>query len=99
MIKAIINGIFNMVIGLVSILLSPIDALIATVLPDLSGALSAVGALFNLIGNSLSWVVSLSGLNQATLLLIIAYYTFKLTVPLMLWMTKLALKWYNTIKP
>ncbi|WP_159740457.1 hypothetical protein [Erysipelothrix aquatica] len=99
MIKAIINGIFSMVIGLVSILLSPIDAMIATVLPDLSNAMTAVGNLFTLIGNGVGWVISMIGLNDTVLALIVAYYTFKLTVPLGLWMTKLAVKWYNAIKP
>lgn len=99
MINAILSGIFKVIITLVSVLLYPIDALILTLLPDLSNALTSIGAFFNLIGQCLGWVVSVSGLSSQTISLIVLYFVFKLTAPLMFYLVKLALSWYNKLKP
>lgn len=99
MINAILMGIINLIIGLVSLILSPIDNLILELLPDLSNALTAVGSFFNLISNGIGWVISATGLSNETLSLIVLYFTFKLTAPMMFYMIKLALSWYNKLKP
>lgn len=99
MINAILKGIINLIISLVSVVLSPIDNLIQSVLPDLSNALTAVGNFFNLIGSGIGWVISLTGLSNQTLSLIVIYFTFKLTAPMLFYMIKLALSWYNRLKP
>lgn len=99
MINSILTGIFKLIIGLVSSLLSPIDALITSVLPGLSDALTAVASFFTYIGSSIGWVISLTGLSSETLSLIVLYFTFKLTAPMLFYMIKLALSWYNKLKP
>lgn len=99
MINAIMQGIMSLIISLVSIILAPIDLLIQGVLPDLSSALSSVGNLFNLIGQSIGWGVSVLGLSSETISLIVIYFTFKLTAPMLFYMIKLALSWYNKLKP
>ena len=99
MINAVLKGIFKLIISLVSLLLTPIDNLILTLLPDLSNALTAVGNFLNLIGTSIGWAISVTGLSNETLSLIVAYFTFKLTAPMMFYLVKLALSWYNRLKP
>lgn len=99
MINAILTGIFKLIIGLVSIILSPIDLLITNVLPSLDNALTAVANFFTYIGTSIGWVISLTGLSSETLSLIVLYFTFKLTAPMLFYMIKLALTWYNKLKP
>lgn len=99
MINALLTGIFKLIIGLVSIILSPIDALITNALPSLDNALTAVANFFNYIGSSIGWVISLTGLSSETLSLIVLYFTFKLTAPMLFYMIKLALIWYNKLKP
>lgn len=99
MINKILMGIINLIVSLVSLILSPIDNLIASALPDLSNALTAVGNFFNLISYVIGWVVSATGLSQETLSLIVMYFTFKLTAPMLFYMIKLALSWYNKLKP
>lgn len=99
MINAILMGIISLIINLVTVILSPIDNLIQTALPDLSNALTAVGNFFNLIGSGIGWVISLTGLSNQTLSLIVIYFTFKLTAPMLFYMIKLALSWYNRLKP
>lgn len=99
MINALLTGIFKLIIGLVSIILSPIDTLITNALPSLDNALTAVANFFNYIGSSIGWVISLTGLSSETLSLIVLYFSFKLTAPMLFYMIKLALSWYNKLKP
>lgn len=99
MINALLTGIFKLIIGLVSVILSPIDLLITNALPSLDNALTAVANFFLFIGSSIGWVISLTGLSSDTLSLIVLYFTFKLTAPMLFYMIKLALSWYNKLKP
>lgn len=99
MIKALINGIFKLVISLVSVLLAPIDALIEQFLPNISNALDTVSGFFSFIGDFIPFVISYTGLSPFTLTIIIEIFTFILTVPLMVQTVKLALAWYNKLKP
>lgn len=99
MINAILQGVIGLIVSLVSVILSPIDALITSALPDLSNALTAIGAFFNLIGNGIGWAISVTGLSSNTISLIVMYYVFKLTAPMLFYMIKLALSWYNKLKP
>ena len=99
MINKILMGIMKLIIGLVTALLTPIDNLITSLLPSLSGVLDSVSSFLNLATQSIGWVISLSGLSSSVISLIILYYGFKLTAPLAFYMIKLALAWYNKIKP
>lgn len=99
MINAILTGIMNLIIGLVDVLLAPIDLAISAALPDLSSAISAVGSYFNLALQNIGFAVSLTGLSSTAISIIILYYTFKLTLPVTFAAIKLAIKWYDKIKP
>lgn len=99
MINSILTGIINLIISLVSLILLPIDALILSILPDLSNAFTAIGSFLNLISSGIGWAVSLTGLSSATISLIVSYWTFTLTAPMLFYMIKLALSWYNKLKP
>lgn len=99
MINAILTGIFNLIIGLVNILLSPIDLAIKAALPELSGAFNAIGQMFSLLLSGLGFVVDMTGFSSETISLIVLFYTFKLTVPIGFRAIKTAIKWYDKIKP
>lgn len=99
MINAILKAIFSLVISLVNILLTPIDLLITSTMPDISNALDMVGNLFNYIASIMPWATSWFGFNSTVMGLFVAYMTFELTTPLIVSTIKLALKWYNKIKP
>lgn len=99
MINALLTGIFNVIISLVDIIMSPIDSLIASSLPDVSSAISSIASLFKLITQSLGWGISLLGLSSTCLSIIVMYYVFKLTMPLAFSLIKSALAWYNKLKP
>ena len=98
MINLILNGIINLIMGLVNIVTAPIDALISQFLPDLSTAIGSVASFFNTISSSIGWVISLSGISSTAISLIVLYFTFKLTVPVLFSSIKAAIKWYNSLK-
>lgn len=99
MIQAILTGIFKLITSLVNVLLSPIDALIETALPSLASGISAVGTFLSYATSSIGWVLSVFGLSSDCLSLIVLYFVFKLTVPLTIATIKLAIRWYDKLKP
>lgn len=98
MIKSIINGIIKLIMSLVSVLTAPIDMIIKSALPDLSNALTSFGSMLNIIGDSIGWCISLTGISSTAISLIITYYVFKLTTPILFSSIKAAIKWYKTLK-
>lgn len=99
MINKILLGIIKLIVSLVSVILTPFDNLIQSALPSLSNALTAIGSFLNIISSSIGWAISLSGLSSSAISLIVAYFVFKLTAPMLFYMIKLALSWYNRLKP
>lgn len=99
MIKKILTGIIKLIVSLCTFLLTPIDNLIQSALPQLSSAFTAIGNFLNLIANGIGWAISLTGLSSDTISLLVAYYVFTLTAPMLFYMVKLALAWYNRLKP
>lgn len=99
MIKALLSGIFKLIISLVNLLLLPIDTLISNYLPSLSDALEYITQFFSKIGELIPFVISYFGLNSTVLSIIVAIITFILTVPILVNTVKLALAWYNKLKP
>lgn len=99
MINKILLGIIKLIISLVTLILTPIDNLIQTAVPDLSSAFTAIGNFLNVISSGLGWAISLTGLSSSAISLLVSYYVFTLTAPLLFYMIKLALSWYNRLKP
>lgn len=99
MINSILIGVMSLITGLVTVILSPIDAAIKMAFPDLSVAFSSVGSFFALALQNLGFALDLTGLSSSAISIIILYYTFKLTLPITFSTIKLALKWYNKLKP
>ena len=99
MIQALLNGIFTLITNLVSLILTPIDLLIENALPDLQTGLNAIGSFLSICVSSVGWVLSVFGLSSTCLSLIVLYFVFKLTLPLLVHTIKLAIKWYNALKP
>lgn len=99
MINAILKGIFKLVIALVNLLLTPIDTLINSVFPDISSVLNTIGNFFNQILSFIPWILSWFHLPNYFITFVVAYWVFKLSVPLVVHTVKLAIKWYDKIKP
>lgn len=99
MINKILSGIFKLIIGLVNVLLAPIDLLIESALPVVSDGLDMVSGFFSWLSGLIPWGISWFGLNSFVIGLFVSYMTFKLTVPVAIHTIKLAIKWYDKLKP
>lgn len=99
MINAIIKGIFSLVIALVSIILSPIDLLINQLLPSLSDSLGHISNFFGSLGNVVPFVVSYTGISSGMLTIYVDLIVFIFTLPYMIHAIKLAIKWFQSLKP
>lgn len=99
MINAFLQGIISLIISLVNVILLPIDNLITNALPDLSNALDSVSSFLRICLNSIGWVISLTGISTQVISTIILYFGFSLTAPMLFYLVKLALSWYNRLKP
>lgn len=99
----IITFIFNVIVGtvflLLKLILAPIDYIISQAFPALSNGLTAVGGFLTIVAQGLGWAISASGIPYFAIALLASYFIFKLTVPINLWLIKLALSWYRTLKP
>lgn len=99
MIGKILSGIFKLIIKLVNLLLLPIDTLISNTLPSLDSALTAFNNLIDYVINVIGFCVNASGLSDISITLIVAYWTFVIGGTLSVSLVKLALKWYDKLKP
>jgi hypothetical protein len=99
MINKLLMGVFKIIISLVSLLLTPIDNLIAQFLPGLDDAFTMIGNLVQQLCNVVPWVMSWMGVSSVVVSLLVSYLTFKMSVPIVVHTIKLALKWYDKLKP
>lgn len=99
MINLLLTAFFNVLTTLVNFLLAPINLLIVNIFPNLNDALLSISSLFDLISTYMDWVIDLSGLTPLAINVLIAYWTFKLTVPLTVYVVKVAIKWYHYLIP
>lgn len=99
MIKAIISGIFKLIISLVNMILLPIDNLIGQFMPGLSSTLDTISDFFDMLGDVVPFICSYTGLNTEIFNAVVAIITFILTVPFMVSTIKTALAWYDKLKP
>lgn len=99
MINIILKGIIGLIMGLVNVLLAPIDALIVQFLPDLSSAIGSVGKMFMYVFDFMGFIIDCTGLSSDAISLVVLFFTFKLTVPLAVSTIKTGVKWYQALKP
>ena len=99
MIAEIFNDLIYFIVNLISLFIKPIDDLIFQLVPDLSSCFTAIGSLFSYISSGIGYAMSLTGFSASTWALIGIYFTFKLTAPMTFYIIKLAIAWYNKLKP
>lgn len=99
MINKLLMGVFKIIISLVNLLLTPIDTLISQFLPGLDNAFTMIGNLVQQLCNIIPWVMSWLGVSSVVISLLVSYLTFKMSVPIVVHTVKLAIKWYDKLKP
>ena len=100
MIAKLLSAIIKLIIKLVTVLMSPINTLITSMLPqEIVDGLNSFASFFTTISNGIGWVISATGIPSTAIAIIVATMLFKLTVPMLVYVTKLALAWYDKLKP
>lgn len=99
MIGKLLNGLFKLIISLISLLLSPIDSLINQFLPSLSNALNAFNTLVSHIIDWIGYCIHLSLLSSNAINFITMYLIFVISFKPTIYLIKLVIKWYNALKP
>lgn len=98
----ILNGflqlILDLIINLCNVILLPIDAIINTLIPDFVGLTGYINDFLGYASTYLGYLLDSFGFYPETLILFVGYILFKLTIPLQLWVVKVALKWYSMLK-
>jgi len=97
--NSIFVAIFNIVAFLIHLILLPIDALISTYIPSLDDAFTSIASYLTIIFTNMGWVLSITGIPSGIIALVVAYTIFKLTLPINVWFLKLAVGWWNKLKP
>lgn len=98
MINAIVNGVLSFVSGLLTMLLSPIDTLIETALPDFSNVLSDFSLFIDEILGIIPWVLSWFNIPMYLLTLALTWLISKLLLLLGTHTFKIMLAWWRTLK-
>jgi len=97
--QAIFVAFFNIVSFLIHLILLPIDILIEGLLPDLSALFDSIADYLSLVLNYVGFVLSITGIPPATIAVVVAFWVFKLTLPINVWFIKLAIGWWHKLKP
>lgn len=99
MINKILVGIFTLITNLVSVILLPIDSLISSFFPDLTNILNLIQNFFTTIFTFANWCLDSLLVNSEVLSFFILIITAKITLPFTIKAIKLAISWYNSLKP
>lgn len=98
MIAKLILGLLNIIGRIVAIILSPIDLLVSSLLPDLSSVLVSIQTFLAMPGRFMSWIFSLLHVPNVVPTLIISYFVFKYAVVGAVAGTKLVITLYRRFK-
>lgn len=96
---ALLTGLINFVINLVSVILLPLDTALNNLLPSFSNALTLFGNFIDNILNIIPWVLSWFHIPYELLVFVCGYIVAKSTISLMVHELKIALAWYRKIMP
>lgn len=100
MIAKLMSAIMTLIISLVNILLTPINLVVEQFLPqEITDGLNSIGGFFTIVSDGIGWVISASGIPPTAIAIIVATMVFKLSAPIVVHATKLAIKWYDKLKP
>lgn len=88
----------RVLLTLVSLLLLPIDAIINALIPNFTTLTGYIVNFFDLVLTYIGNALSLLGINAIIVSMVVAFWTFKLTAPITVWLLKLIFKWWHAVK-
>lgn len=97
--KLIINVIVSFLVSLIQTILGPINTIILNNLPGLDDMLSSVRSFFTWLVTFIQWVMSWLPFNSTFISYLIVVLIFRLTIPLLVDIVKLVVKWWHALAP
>lgn len=97
MANAFLHALMSLFTIIIGVLMTPLNTLLTTIVPDVSTAFMYVNDFFDLLGRYASFVVSYSGLYPDVIAIAIILYTAIITIPLAAHIFKLIAAWWETI--
>lgn len=94
----IFTAIIYILLGLIRIIMLPIDFIINQFIPNFSQLTTNIISFFETVTTYLGWAINAIPLNSIALALIVAFWTFKLSAPVIAWLLKLTFKWWRAVK-
>lgn len=96
--QTLVNGLLSFFIFVVNILLSPLNTIINTYVPDLTNLIMSLDSYFALINDSfIPWIKDLFLLEQWVYTLVVAFITFRLIAMVGTNAYKLILRYWETL--
>lgn len=95
----IFNVLFKVILGLINIVLFPLNNLIASQLEGVNTALIYLSNYFNVLGDYVSFGLSYLGFYPELISSVCLIVTAIVMIPFVAHSIKLIVKWYNALKP
>jgi hypothetical protein len=95
---ATIETVFSVIATLIKIIISPLDAIIMNLLPDVAKFTNYITDFLNLCLTSIGWVIDVLGIPTGLITIVISYFTFKYTLTFSVFIIKIILGWVKNYK-
>lgn len=92
-------SIFGFFSDVVSIILSPIDSLISTIIPSYSSMGIYISGFFDYFEDTFLWVISWCNIPRGAISLILGYITFRILLFFGTLSFKLFARWWGVLRP
>lgn len=97
MINSLLTGFLNFLSQIITLLLSPLNTLLATYVPQTSTAFSYITGFFSLLENYSGFVISYTGFTPELISIFIMLFIGIITIPFMVHGIKLIAKWWEVL--
>lgn len=84
---------------IVAVVMAPISLIISTLLPGVDGLFSSVSTWLTYATTYVGWVIDALGIPSIVISVVVAFYTFRLLSSFSVWGIKIAIKWWEALKP
>lgn len=97
--QSIMTVLLAIVNQMVAVIMAPISLIIQMLLPDVDYVFTQVSAWIDYLTEYAGWVIDAFGLPSISITMVAGYYTFIVLSSTAAYAIKLAIRWYEAIKP
>lgn len=97
--KVIVTTIVRFLMTLIGSLLGPLESIVLSELPGLTGFNNMVVGFINWLSNFVVWAFSWLPFSTGFYTMLFLYFSFTLTIPLIVHTLKLIIQWWHALAP